>query len=220
MAAGNAFNRHPAAFQNAIFLNGLIAILGTGGLKAAGGRRETGNTSLVKANEQQGDFFHLRIKLANPQELVSNFARCSNWVTAVSTSPKAAWGNDGRAINTQSQPGWISGKWVRTTSRSNRLARLRLTAWPTCRLATKAKRLAGNELDCTNRTTKGWRQLLPACRTRFTSAGRRKRWLDGSISHRHQGRLFAAAPALHRAIGGGRCGIPIYFLHMFIHAHG
>lgn len=58
VTAGNTFDRKPPPFEQAIFFDSLVAIVGTGGLKAAGWRCVTRDKSLVEANEQQGDLFH------------------------------------------------------------------------------------------------------------------------------------------------------------------
>ena len=58
MTTADALHREPPPFEQAIFLDGLITIMGAGGGKAATGGEKRGNKLLVEANEKQNEVFH------------------------------------------------------------------------------------------------------------------------------------------------------------------
>jgi hypothetical protein len=50
MTPSDAFNSQPTTLYNTMFFNSLIAVMRTGGVKTAGGRKERRKKSLVKMN--------------------------------------------------------------------------------------------------------------------------------------------------------------------------
>src|SRR5690242_8460645 len=146
VAAPDALDRHPAAAQQSVLLDGLIAILRAGRGEAAARRQDYRERPLVQTDDP-----HAYVSHALPRVFVSGVSGCVSGSkparsSSARTSPASAvystCATPGLPARTRSQPGGTSASKRRTASRSRRLTRLRTTALPT-RLPTETPTRAG-----------------------------------------------------------------------------
>src|SRR5579871_279386 len=104
MAAPNAPGGHPAAPEEAVFFNGLIAVMRAGGFKPAARRRHGRDKLLVNTNQAERKIFH---DGTNPsgEAARQRWARRSRWRTSVASCAEVACAAPDRAIKTRSYPG-------------------------------------------------------------------------------------------------------------------
>ncbi len=95
-----------------------------------------------------------------------SLAFCKTCSTACSMSFNSACSAPARAMKIKSQPWAMFSRRCRTTSRINRLARLRATAFPIFFPTTNPKRLVSIPLGHARRMISGCDQDLPASQTR------------------------------------------------------
>ena len=189
---------HPAALQDAVFLDRLKCILRAAWVKSTRRRQETRYPLLVESNEAQEDLLHCSLPdppliggspgaIAADDALFGltaavdrntrarrNSRMHASWISRNSAEPRG-----GRATHTISQPGSIKSHASRTASCIRRRARLRSTAFPRRRLTVKPQRLKVRSLGSRHNTNNGCAWLTPVCRTsrnRSLSARRYRRF--------------------------------------------
>ena len=105
----------------------------------------------------------------------STRARRSSSSVASRSAGQVASAAGARAINTRSCPGNTSARRCRTASRTRRFTRLRTTALPTRFPTEIPSRVASPSFGATYRTRSGCPHERRTARTRWKSAGRRRR---------------------------------------------
>src|SRR5713226_8724478 len=143
MAPADSLERHPPPAPPAVFLEGLVPVLGARGREAAPADQAKQGTHRHPVDPDQGQGGR-----GDAPTYLAHSAWSSSRRRAASASTARA-----RATITTSRPAWVRSAMGRTSSRRRRLIRLRTTAFPSLRL--------------TANPTRGWpRPLLPTNKAR------------------------------------------------------
>ena len=118
-----------------------------------------------------------------------------------------------RAIKRTSQPGLISARFFRNTSRIRRFALFRATAPPTARLADTPNREMPFPFGAMTRIVNGWAYDFPVRRTRLKSVELVSRYLRSIYLIKLHPDPRNASP--HNC----QSSFPVYLLHMIVHTH-
>jgi hypothetical protein len=165
MATGNPPGAHPAAADQAVFLDRLLGVAGTRGLIAAR-RRQPAEDDSIEPNEPDADCLHEVVGPPSTPPRVNSRRR-------VPTS--ASWSastSGGRAMMRTSQPGWNEGAITLSASRSRRLTRLRTTAPPSLRPVDSPNRVVSRSVRRKRAMRSGWDRLVPLLWIAAKSCGR------------------------------------------------
>src|SRR5690242_9491928 len=93
VATPDALGRHPAALEQTVAVDGLVAILRAGWLEAATGRQEHRERHLIEADQPHADVLHAVPRSADCQsfarENVSRTSSASAWYSASAADARA-----------------------------------------------------------------------------------------------------------------------------------
>ena len=177
VAATEAAQRQPAAAQDAVSSDRLLAVARTGRRKAAGRREQRRDRELIKADQPNRQSFHRPPSAAcGPLIVMVSRARRKSSSTAPRSADQSATALGARARNTRSQLGVRSIRRRRTASRIRRRTRFRTTALPTRRLTTTPSRGCPSSLDAVFSTRSELAQDRLLARTCWKSADPRSRY--------------------------------------------
>jgi hypothetical protein len=118
--------------EEAVFRDRLLGVDGTGGVEAAAGPEEGRECELVQPDQGEGDGFHDDIRFRNID--------VSDEMNESLRSGQRASPDSGRVMTMRSRDSVKSALFLRKSSRNLRLTRFLVTAGPTFRLATTARR--------------------------------------------------------------------------------
>src|SRR5262249_47633462 len=116
VTAPDALGRHPAALEQPVAVDGLVAVLRAGWRKAATGRQKHRECHLIEADQPHADVLHAVPRSSVRQSRArENVSRRSS-----SSAPYSASAADARAVTTISHPGATCESRFLTIARSRR----------------------------------------------------------------------------------------------------